>query len=83
MDIIFKLLLALLFYGLMAFFYLYYKGKIKVKEEKRDKYLNWIEKNGERSSKAITTLVIIFSILFVFNLIAWSRRLPRALTPDC
>lgn len=68
MSFIVQILLALVFYGLMWFFYSYAQGKHKVREEKQDNYREWVEKNGEKTSKAIRTLTIIFSVLFILNL---------------
>jgi len=68
MDIAVRILLAVVFYGLMSFFYFYSKGRFNVKENKRERYLQWVEKNGEKSSKAIEVLTIIFSLLFVLNI---------------
>lgn len=68
MDIYLKLIFALVFYVLMTFFYFYSKGKVKVRKEKQDKYLQWVEENGAKSAKAIATLATIFTILFALSL---------------
>lgn len=70
MEVLIQILLALIFYGLMWFFYSYSKGKYKVKEEKQEQYSQWVEKNGEKASKAIRVLTIIFSVVFIFNIFA-------------
>lgn len=70
MDNTIQILLALIFYGLMYFFYTYSQGKYNIREEKREKYNRWVEKNGERCSKSIKSIVIIFTLVFLLNLIA-------------
>jgi len=60
---------ALIFYSLMWFFYSYSKGTFKMREDKREKYFQWVEQNGGTSAKAIKALTIIFSILFVLNIV--------------
>ena len=69
MEILIRILLALVFYSLMWFFYSYSKGNYKVKEERQEQYSQWVENNGARTSKAIRILTIIFSMILLLTFI--------------
>lgn len=70
MIILFQILLAVIFYGSMWFLYSYSKGNYNVKEEKKELYSKWVEKNGGVMSMGIRMLTIIFSIGLILNLLA-------------
>lgn len=72
MNNLFELLFALSFYGLMWYLYSYSNGKHKVKEEKKERYVLWVEKNGVKVSKGIRTLTILFTALFILKLFGFA-----------
>lgn len=63
------ILLVLLFYALASCFYLYSQGRWNVKEGKKEKYRQWVSKNGASASKAIFNLIIVFTLLFLLQLL--------------
>lgn len=66
----FQLLLVLLFYCLIGMFYWYSKGKFNVKDEKKEKYAEWVNKYGSKASKACVKLLIIYTVILIFQLMS-------------
>lgn len=64
-----QILLAFAFYAIMWYIYRYCKGKYKVNESKREAYMEWVEKHGRRTERAIRVLTIIFSLLFFLRVV--------------
>ena len=60
MEILIQISLALVFYSFMWFLHSYSRGNYNVKDERREQYDQWVERNGKKASRAIRTLAITF-----------------------
>lgn len=63
-----KIIWGILFYALFISLWIYMQGKWPFNSNKKEEYKRWVNSKGKKSSKYILIIIIIYSIVFVFNL---------------
>lgn len=63
------IIFAVILYSLIFIFYRYSNGKAKVRPEKKQAYENWLKAYGTTARKACITILIIYTIVLVVQLI--------------
>jgi len=66
---LFQILLAALFYLLIGTCYWYSKGWFSIQENRKKQYIEWVNKYGSKASRACVTLLIIYTIILIFQLL--------------
>ena len=59
-----------IFYTFMFNFYKYANGKWNVSNEKKEKYLLWLDSHGKGAKKAIITLSIMYGLGMTLQIIS-------------
>lgn len=66
--ILLQILLGFIFYCLIGTFYFYSKGKFKVKDQKTEQYIRWVDKYGNKASIVCLNLFVIYTILLLLQI---------------
>ena len=62
-----KYLYPIIFYILLTIVYMYSKGKFNV--GKKEEYKKWVDVNGDKLSKSVVIIGIIYTILYLIQLL--------------